>query len=159
MDRDFTPLLAELTTGLWRLQGKLTAAGCGAGEESAALLRSVSRQVRSMTDALADAGIEVQAHTGQPFDPGQLVQVVAFVPDETAARETVNETITPTVYVDGRVVQMGQVIVVTPGAAVPSSPVPSKRKPKRRKTKRRTTPANESGKNQSQEDGNESVDG
>ncbi|MET9487282.1 hypothetical protein [Nocardia sp. NPDC006630] len=112
--KDFRPVLVELATGVWRLQGKLAADYPVAGEDPAKLLRSVTRQLESMADALSDAGVQVQSHTGEPFDPGQSVQVVAFAPSESVARETVVETITPTVYLDGHIVQMGQIIVATP---------------------------------------------
>ncbi|UGT42411.1 hypothetical protein LTV02_03040 [Nocardia yamanashiensis] len=112
MDKDFRPVLAELATGVWRLRGKLD--GARPDEDVRKLLRSVARQLDSMTDALADAGVQVQSHTGEFFDAGQSVEVIAFEASEAVQRETVAETVTPTVYVDDRMVQMGQIIVATP---------------------------------------------
>ncbi|MQY20483.1 hypothetical protein [Nocardia macrotermitis] len=113
-DKDFRPLLADLATGVWRLNNKLTDNAAEAEADPAKLLRALSRQVTSMADALAEAGIQVQSHTGEPFDGGQSVQVIAYAPAATADRERVAETIMPTVYVDGQLVQMGQIIVATP---------------------------------------------
>jgi hypothetical protein len=110
---DFTPLLVELATGVWRLNGKLTANGSDEGE-SAKLLRSLSRQVSSMSDALDEAGIDIQDHTGEPFDAGQSLDVVAYATNAAMSRETVVETITPTVYVEGRIAQRGQIVVAGP---------------------------------------------
>ena len=114
-DKDFRPLLADLATGVWRLGNKL--ADNDADADPAKLLRAVTRPVTSMADALAEAGIQVQSHTGEPFDGGQSVQVIAYAPAPGVDRERVAETIMPTVYADGRVVQMGQIIVATPESA------------------------------------------
>ncbi|WP_067903383.1 hypothetical protein [Nocardia vaccinii] len=118
-DKDFRPLLADLATGVWRLSNKL--ADDDAGADPAKLLRAVTRQVTSMADALAEAGIRVQSHTGEPFDGGQSVQVIAYAPSAAVDREQVAETIMPTVYADGLLVQMGQIIVATPESAEPNS--------------------------------------
>ncbi|MEU1203689.1 hypothetical protein [Nocardia sp. NPDC005825] len=115
--KDFRPVLVEMATMVWRLQSKLAANSAADGDDSARLLNSLSRQVDSMAHALADAGVQVQSHTGEAFDPGQSVEVIAFAPTDSADRETVLETITPTVYLDGRLVQRGQIIVATPELA------------------------------------------
>lgn len=115
MDKDFRPVLAELATGVWRLRGKLD--GARPDEDVTKLLRSVARQLDSMSDVLADAGVQVQSHTGELFDAGQSVEVIAFEASDAVHRETVAETVTPTVYVDDRMVQMGQIIVATPAGA------------------------------------------
>jgi hypothetical protein len=114
---DFTPLLVELATGVWRLHSKLTATEPDEGD-SAKLLRSLTRQVNSMSDALDEAGVHVQDHTGRPFDAGQSVDVVAYATNDAVSRETVAETITPTVYIDDRIVQRGQIVVAGPEAIV-----------------------------------------
>ncbi|HEX2213699.1 MAG TPA: hypothetical protein VHH12_09680 [Mycobacterium sp.] len=111
---DFTPVLAELATGVWRLRGKLAAGEPGATDESAKLMRSLKRQLNSMADALHDAGVQVQDHTGEPFDAGQSVDVVAYAVSHEVGRETVVETITPTVYINGRITQRGQIVVAGP---------------------------------------------
>lgn len=111
---DFTPVLVELATGVWRLRGKLTANEAGGTDDSAKLMRSLKRQVNSMADALHDAGVQVQDHTGEPFDPGQSVDVVAYAVSREVGRETVVETITPTVYINGHITQRGQIVVAGP---------------------------------------------
>lgn len=115
--KDFRPVLVDMATMVWRLQGKLAANSVAHGDDSVKLLNALSRQVDSMAYALMDAGVQVQSHTGEAFDPGQSVEVVAFEPTDSADRETVLETITPTVYLDGVLVQRGQIIVATPGLA------------------------------------------
>lgn len=111
---DFTPVLVELATGVWRLRGKLAANEPGDTDDSARLMRSLKRQLNSMADALHDAGVQVQDHTGEPFDAGQSVDVVAYSVSSGVGRETVVETITPTVYINGQITQRGQIVVAGP---------------------------------------------
>jgi molecular chaperone GrpE (heat shock protein) len=111
---DFTPVLVELATGVWRLRGRLAANEPGETDDSAKLMRSLKRQLTSMADALHDAGVQVQDHTGEPFDAGQSVDVVAYAASNDVGRETVTETITPTVYINGHIVQRGQIVVAGP---------------------------------------------
>jgi len=111
---DFTSVLIELATGVWRLSGKIAANGLDETSNSAALMRSLTRQVSSMADALSEAGIHVQDHTGELFDAGQSVDMVAYAVNGMLSRETVVETITPTVYIHGHIVQRGQIIVAGP---------------------------------------------
>ena len=87
-------MLVELATGVWRLRGKLAANEPDDTENSAKLLRSLMRQVNSMADALREAGVHVQDHTGEPFDAGQSVDMVAYAVSDAVGRETVVETIT-----------------------------------------------------------------
>jgi hypothetical protein len=111
---DFTPVLVELATGVWRLRGKLATNELDETDDSAKLMRSLKRQVTSMADALHDAGVHVQDHTGEPFDAGQSVDMVAYAVSTEVGRETVVETITPTVYVNGHIMQRGQIVVAGP---------------------------------------------
>lgn len=114
---DFTPVLVELATGVWRLRGKLATNEPGETADSAKLMRSLKRQLTSMADALHDAGVQVQDHTGEPFDAGQSVDMVAYAVSSEVGRETVVETITPTVYINGHIMQRGQIVVAGPDPA------------------------------------------
>ena len=58
--------------------------------------------------------IAIQDHLDQPYDSGQLLDVLAFQPTPGIEREVVAETIRPTVYLQGQQIQKGQVIVATP---------------------------------------------
>ncbi|RMI29111.1 hypothetical protein [Nocardia stercoris] len=109
-DKDFRPLLVELATGVWRLRTKVEAGT----QDPDRLLKSLARQLDSLNDALTEAGVVVQSHTGERFDAGQSVEVVAYAPSAAVRHETVTETITPTVYLDGKLAQLGQIVVAIP---------------------------------------------
>ncbi|MFB9907496.1 hypothetical protein [Allokutzneria oryzae] len=95
--------LADVATAVWRLSTKL------ADESSPA-----RRHAQTAMDALAEAGIEVQSYRDQGFDPGLAIRVLAFQPRPGLARETIVETVRPTIYLHGKVIGMGEVIVGTP---------------------------------------------
>jgi len=124
-EADFTPVLVELATGVWRLRGKIAANGCTKASDPAKLLQSMARQLDSMADALLEAGVQIQDHTGQPFDSGQSVEMVAYAANDATVRETVIETITPTVYIGGHVVRRGQIVVAGP-TPEPATGTPSR---------------------------------
>lgn len=102
--------LAEAATNLWRAQRRLTRQG----EEASTRSRQTGRYLRSCREALDDAGLLVQEHEGDAFHAGRSLEALAFEDDPSLAADTVRETIRPTIYLQGRRIQMGQVIVGCP---------------------------------------------
>ena len=82
--------LADIATCLWRLRA-------GPADPD--------RHLDAAFDALAGAGIEVRDHDGDPYDAGQPLTAVRFEPDAGADRDRVVETLRPTVYRGGEVIQ------------------------------------------------------
>lgn len=102
--------LATAATNLWRAQRKLTPPG----ERPSPRDRQASRYLRTCAEALADAGLVVQDHDGDAFNAGRALEVLVYQENPALTAETVIETVRPSVYLHGRLVQMGQVIVGTP---------------------------------------------
>jgi hypothetical protein len=101
----------DLAAAAWKLRQKTSdPVTHGTREE----FRHLTRYVDAIWDALASVGLEIQDHTNEPFDSGQSLEVLAFQPTAGITRETVTETIRPTIYLKGHRLQMGQVIVATP---------------------------------------------
>ncbi|MFF0725618.1 hypothetical protein [Streptomyces sp. NPDC004134] len=103
--------LVGAATGIWRALRKLDQ---DAGKLSPADLRQVRLQVRASRQALADDGLEIQEHDGEPFDTGLSLEALVFQENPELTREVVLETVRPSVYFRGRRIQMGQVIVGRP---------------------------------------------
>ncbi|WP_326797550.1 hypothetical protein OG946_20750 [Streptomyces sp. NBC_01808] len=103
--------LVGAATGIWRALRKLDQ---DAGRLSPADLRQVRLQVRASRQALAEDGLEIQEHDGEPFDTGLSLEALVFQEDPELTREVVLETVRPSVYFRGRRIQMGQVIVGRP---------------------------------------------
>jgi hypothetical protein len=133
MDDEATPVdgshpidpvgLAAVATGLWRMRGKIVEPETG---RPAADMRVLYRHLESTWDALTSIGVEIQAHDNAEADPGLSLSVVAYQPTHGLDRERIIETIRPTVYLDGRLIQQGEVIVGTPAdeLAATSDPDP-----------------------------------
>jgi hypothetical protein len=103
--------LAEVGTGLWRLRQKMLQPGTDRPLED---MRRAYRHFESVWDALARDGVKIYDHTGEDFDAGRSIKVLAYQPTAGLSRERVLETIKPTIYVNDDRVQMGEVIVGTP---------------------------------------------
>jgi hypothetical protein len=106
-------LFAEVCTGLWRLRQKMVQPGTDRPLEG---MRRAFRHLASTWDLLNQAGFRIQDHTGEPLPEGgsYALQTLAFQPTPDLARETVVETIKPTIYYGDRRIQMGVVIVGMP---------------------------------------------
>lgn len=102
--------LAEAATNLWRAQRKLEQSG----DTISAQGRQTGRYLRTCRETLHEAGLEIQDHDGDPYHPGQSLEVLVFEPDPALTSEVVQETIRPSIYLHGERIQMGQVIVGTP---------------------------------------------
>ena len=110
-DKDRIRFLADVATGVWRLRHKMLEPGTERPREQ---FRREYRHLESVWDVLLQAGLEIQDHTGKPFDSGQALKVLAFQPTPGIKRERVQETIKPTIYYNRQHIQMGEVIVESP---------------------------------------------
>ncbi|MFI6906061.1 hypothetical protein ACIBKY_32695 [Nonomuraea sp. NPDC050394] len=98
--------VAEVVTSLWRLDRRVRRLP---GET-----RAVTRYLEMAWDSFTQAGIKVQEHVNDPFDPGLAIEVLSYQPAPGLDRDRVVETIRPSVYLNDHVIQRGEVIVGTP---------------------------------------------
>jgi hypothetical protein len=103
--------LGEVGTGLWRLRQKMVEPQTGKPLEE---MRRAYRHFESVWDALERDGVKIYDHTGEEFDAGRSIKVLAYQPTPGLTRERVTDTIKPTIYVHDDLVQIGEVIVGTP---------------------------------------------
>jgi len=104
-------LFIDLACAAWKLHQQIFDQATGQPKEE---LRQLARHVTVICDRFSELGLQIQDHTAEPFDSGQSLEVLAFQPTKGISRETVLETIRPTIYFSGRRILMGQVIVGTP---------------------------------------------
>ncbi|MCU1685290.1 MAG: hypothetical protein JWQ81_6029 [Amycolatopsis sp.] len=119
--------LADAATNLWRAQRRLVQSG----EEPSARSRQTGRYLQTCRDSLSAAGLVLQEHDGDAFHAGRSLEVLVFQEDDTLFAETILQTIRPSLYFEGRLIQMGQVIVGAPTPKNPASPDPAARNPVR----------------------------
>lgn len=97
--------ICTIANNTWRLQKKL-----GQQVESA----TWGRPVAGLLDALSSFGVCIKDHTGEPYDTGMAVNVIAWEPQPKVANEVIIETIKPSIRWNGKLLQWGDVIVCSP---------------------------------------------
>jgi hypothetical protein len=103
--------LAALATGLWRIRNRMLEPGTDRPRDS---MKMAFRHLESTEDVLREAGIETQDHTGSNYDLGLSLTVLAFQKTPGLARDTIIETVKPSVYRGKLCIQGGEVIVGVP---------------------------------------------
>ena len=104
-------LLVDVATRIWRARrhaGRLA-------EPS----RPLSRELDAALAALTAGGLVVQEHDGCRFEPGLALIAVVHQPVAGLDHELVLDTLRPSVYLGGRQVQRGEVVVGVPEAPEP----------------------------------------
>lgn len=104
-------LLADIATGMWRIKNKFSAVGVNDLPNE---IKKAYRHVESTWDALASAKVEVRNHTKEKYVAGMALNVIAFQPSSSIRTEMITETIKPSIFYNGKLIQRGDVIVETP---------------------------------------------
>ena len=107
-------VLVEIATNAWKARTRL--AGSGQSEQQPPEFRRLERNIEAIIDSLAKFEIKAQDHTGEAFDFGLPIKVVASQPQPGIARDVVTETIRPTVTFRGKILQRGEVVIATPAS-------------------------------------------
>lgn len=101
------PLVARLAAETWRLRRRL-----GRAEEQGApddVLRPLRDSISRIEDVFVEFKVQTVEHEGEPYDPGLQVEVLHA--REGDGPTMIVETIRPTIVLDGRVLQQGQVVI------------------------------------------------
>lgn len=103
--------LATIGTNVWRLRQRVdVATRSGVGEEVAKMHRNID----GIWDALTDLGVEIKDRLNEQFDYGMPEKVICVEPRPGLGRETVVETLRPTIYVKRQIIQQGEIVVGKP---------------------------------------------
>lgn len=118
--------LADVGTGLWRMRRAMVPPDSGRLLDARPReeMRKPFRWLVSTWDALKESGLEIQDHTGERYISGQSLKA-HFEAAPDLAEDTIIDTIKPTIYLDGQIIQMGEVVVGTPDLAAAPSPQPA----------------------------------
>jgi hypothetical protein len=103
--------IADIVTQAWRARVKMIDP---ASREVREDMKRIIRHVEAILSSCAAMGFELKDHTGDGFDYGLPLRVVGTQPTSGLARETVLETLKPTIYWRNHIIQQGEVIVGTP---------------------------------------------
>ena len=111
--------MADVATNIWKAKCRMLDGPSGEVREE---MKRVYRHVESALETLAELGIALKDHTGNAFDYGLPLKVVTTQETPGITRDTVIETLRPTVYWQKQIIQMGEVVVGIPPASPPSIP-------------------------------------
>lgn len=100
--------LVDAAMGLWRLRQRL------AKLDGDATTRGLRRSLTTASDGLEKLGVVVLEHDRQPYDSGLQVEALDFQPEPGLLRETIIETVQPSIFRYDRRIQQGQVVVGRP---------------------------------------------
>jgi len=100
-----------LATQARRAMGKTVDPATGEPREE---MRRVHRHIEGALEVLKQMGLTINDWVNQPYDAGLPVKVLAFQPAPGVERDTILETVRPTVMWKNRLVQLGEVVVGTP---------------------------------------------
>ena len=108
--------LIEIANNAWRLRGKLVDRDSQEAREeiSKADARKMARHIDRIYEAFKSLGIEIKDRTGEPFDYGLPEKVVSASQQADLKKEQIAETLRPTIYLNDRIEQVGEVIIATP---------------------------------------------
>jgi hypothetical protein len=109
-------LLADIATGIWRIKNKFSDVDING---LPAEMKKAYRHIESTWDALVSAKIKIRGHDNEKYVAGMALNVIAFQPSSSVHTEIITETIKPSIFYNGQLIQMGDVIVETPEKTYP----------------------------------------
>ncbi len=104
-------VFTHIATNAWRAKIKMVDSDTGEPKED---MRRVYRHIEAVFESLKGIGIETIDPTGRAYDSGMALKVISFEQTPGVSKEEIKETIKPSVTWQGRLIQMGEVIVGTP---------------------------------------------
>lgn len=104
-------VFTHIATNAWRAKIKMVDSDTGEAKED---MRRVYRHIEAVFESLKGIGIETIDPTGRAYDSGMALKVISFEQTPGLSKEEIKETIKPSVTWQGRLIQMGEVIVGTP---------------------------------------------
>jgi hypothetical protein len=102
---------ANIATSAWRAKTKMVDSDTGETKEE---MKRVYRHIEAIFESLSQIGVETIDPVGRVYDSGMALKVVTFEPTPGLSSEEIKETIKPSVAWQGRLIQIGEVIVGTP---------------------------------------------
>jgi hypothetical protein len=110
--------VAAAATATWKIQSRTEREQ---REQSYEAPKWLVRQLEAASDSLHALGVEAKDHSGEKYVPGLAVTVVAFQPKVGITFEVITETLKPSIFFKGALIQPGEIIVSTPQAEASES--------------------------------------
>lgn len=106
-----TKNLIMVCNGIWRIRQNIN---LSVTEQPTPRLQRTKRHVDTLVEQIGNAGYTFKDHTGEPYDTGNQVIVLSTEPTDGLTSDRVIETVKPSVFFKGDLIQSGEVIIGTP---------------------------------------------
>lgn len=103
--------LASIATNYWRAKTKMADPVTGEIRDE---MKRVGRHVEAIYRNLAELGIVIRDHTGEAYDEGQPMKVVASKPTAGLDKKRVSETLLPSIFWNDHLIQNGEIEIAVP---------------------------------------------
>lgn len=103
--------IAAIATNTWRAKAKMADPTTGEIREE---MKRVGRHIEAIYRNLAELGIVIQDHTGEAYDEGQPMKVIASKPTPGLDKKRVSETLLPSIFWNDRLIQNGEIEIAVP---------------------------------------------
>lgn len=104
-------LIIQIAINAWRAKIKMVDSNTGEAKEA---MQLIYRHIEAIFEALKGIGVEIIDHTGKTYDSGMALKVISFEQTPELSKEEIKETIKPSILWQGRLIEIGEVIVGTP---------------------------------------------
>jgi hypothetical protein len=126
---DYLGALVSIANNFWRARKRMSDAGDGEVRED---MKRIHDRVEAIRRSLVEVGIVIcyhpevrgesqpktgiviRDHTGDAYDEGQPMKVVASKPTPGLDKKRVSETLLPSIFWNNRLVQNGEIEIATP---------------------------------------------
>ena len=108
---DLFYLLTNIVTGVWKTHQRLIAMGA---DQPSSENRKLFRTIDSTLQTIKQSGVEVIDRTNEPYVNGMTEKVLTFQPIPELEKETIIETLKPSILYKGQLIQYGEIIVGQP---------------------------------------------
>jgi hypothetical protein len=119
----------SIANNLWRARKRMTDAATGEIRED---LKRIHDRVEAIRRSLAEVGmvihyypdgseggLVIRDHTGEVYDEGQPMKVIASKPTPGLDKKRVSETLLPSIYWNNQLIQNGEIEIAVPSASIP----------------------------------------
>ena len=110
---DYLKTLVSIATNAWRAKKKILDPVTGEVRDD---MKRVDRHIEAIYRNLAEVGVVIRNHTGDAYDEGQPMKVVASKPTHGLEKKRVSETLLPSIFWNNRLVQNGEIEIATPAS-------------------------------------------
>jgi len=103
--------LVSIANNLWRAKKRVLDPVSGEVREE---MKRVDRHLDAIRRDLEGIGLVVRDHTNEVYDEGQPMMVIATKPTAGLDKKRVSETLLPSIFWNGHLVQNGEIEIATP---------------------------------------------